>query len=1246
MKKLLLLLQVLIVVPALSQAQSTLSKNVLAPQNHPLVNNDLKKIAPDKNWETAAKEYLQKQEYYFKNVDGKQLVINRKQRLSFITDGKTLTTKPIRFNPSDGNWSSTMQLTAISKGGLSVDASPAVVQAADDHLLYNYSAFDVEYNNTEKGLRQNFIVHEKPSGTEDLRVMLQISGDLKAALLNDQTLTLNDKRSGKRVLNYDGLKVWDAHHTPLIAKMELRNEHEMALVIDDSKAVYPITVDPLTHAPEWETSADGVLPGLLTNLQLQIDALYGYTVAGVGDVNNDGFDDIAVGSPAAIDVISGNTIAGAGAVFLYFGSSTGLPVVPSRTLRSATPLLNALFGFSVAAGNVVGSTVAGSINNDIIVGAPGESYTANVAGSPATATVTAGRVYVFNGLTLAAGPSAPTASVFLNGAGLFSNGILNVLGANVTINALFGFSVAAAGDMNGDGLEELVVGAPGYAGLELVPVRSGAAFVYLSSNIGTNTATRLNAPALVSLPGLVNLGGLLFGFSVDGGGAHSNNNRQTVVVGAPGGVSLGLNSLLSGTAYVYRGNAAGTNINPNNIQQLTGGGPLLGPVANLFGYKVKGVRDANGVRTGNILVGAPSGSVLSDLLPGLRLKTGNIYVFPKNSNGVSAQTITSPRGPNLLTQLLTLDINVNALFGSSMDNMYDANCDGIGDIIVGEPLSTGIGIIGANAVGGAAYIFTGNANGTYNSTPYWTLENSVSFNAGINAGSLIGYSVAGGGHTNGPLKSVRAYIGAPGKALDFSSGVLNLGNTLGTLFSFAVGDNGLGKVYGFGMACDVYINPDVNVTHVNVLVPGNVHTNDAVPTGTTYGTPVPAGTNLPGATITMNADGTYAFVSTSPGVFAYDVPVCIPDQACINSTLTITVLNTNNTLNPPVANTDIAATAVNTPVVVHSLANDAAGNVGGSLFPSSVTVVSGPLHGTATVNTLNGDITYTPAAGFVGTDTLRYNVCDNSMPAALCATAMQVFHVTGTGSGNTTLAADDFVQVGAGMIATGNVSINDTDPEGNTQTVATQTTSIPGKGTLVLNADGSYAFTPVPGFTGPVAFTYNTCDNGTPQDCASATLYILVTQIVFPDLTPTTRLANGTFVESNNTTRDFVIEVNEITGNGTDNVAAPIRVRITKSDNFNYTFDPDATTASVPGALAVNNGDWTLVTNTSVAMIFELKPANNISALNTSRFSISMQVLTGAAQGTENQTVSILNGSGKEVNFNNNAVVRILNIAN
>lgn len=1043
------------------------------------------------DWYGHAVEKINQMEYAFinRNVNHEYQCYNSKSQSDFYIDRDGFS---VRKYHSNTNWNTQLKLLAITKGTrnwdpksfISCDQQPA-------SLRFIYEHFDVEYLNNESGMRQNFIVKEKPTGNQKLRVKLSAGKQAAYELLNNKLYCYEGKVSAHALrLIYDDLKVWDATGKLLNAQMEL-DKNNLSIIVDDENAAYPVTIDPLSHSPEWTTSANGVLTTILTTGQLQIDALYGFKVAGLGDVNGDGYDDIAIGAPGAINILAGpSTIVGAGAVFVYFGSATGPSTTPDKVLRSNTPVANALFGYSIAAGNVTGNT-----RNDIIIGAPGDSYSTAVSGFPATATVTAGKVYVFKGEDMSLSSPSPLLSIFLKGSAYFSRGIIGVLGSNISINALFGFSVAVADDMTGDGLGEIAVGSPGYAELGLLPVSSGAALVYYSGNLATNTAVKLTAPSSGLLDiALINNQGLLFGFSVDGAGDFNQDGKPDIIVGAPAGITLSPGNLLGGTAYIYKG--TGTGVSTTHLSQLKAAPSLIGSVTNLFGFTVKGVRNANGNRNGNVLVGAPSGNLLSNLLNGLKLKSGSVNVFKSKSivlpEEIPVQSIQSSRGSSLLSILAGQNLDLGLLFGASIDNMLDVNCDGIGDIIIGEPLSTSVGIISANLVGGGAAIFTGKPDGTYNTSPYWTLANNVSFNAGVNAGSLLGYSVAGAGHVRGMMQGVRCLIGAPGAALDFSSGIFNLGNTVGTMFSFAAGNNGLGKSYMFGFGnCNVIYTPDINVTYVNVPVPGNVHTNDVVPVGSTYGVPVPSGSNPSGGSINMQPDGSYIFTSTNPGVFIYYVPVCLPGEPmpCTPVELTITVLTSGINTNPPVANTDIASTMMNTPVTLKSLSNDKCYNIGCTLIAGSVQVTAAPKNGTTMVDLTTGDITYTPASGFVGRDTLTYSVCDN---AAKCATAKQIITVYRSGGANTTLAADDYVNTYENASVSGNVKTNDTDPEHDQQTVVAQTTTAPGQGSLVLNTDGSFSFLPVHGFTGPVEFPYTTCDNGSPSACANATLYILV----------------------------------------------------------------------------------------------------------------------------------------------------------
>jgi hypothetical protein len=774
------------------------------------------------NWQTKAFTYLQNGQYNFKSADEKSFdAVNDKNKMGVhISPGGYL----VRCDGVSAGF------IVKSVAGIKVGMDHLVwVENKGNTLLYHYSKQTIEYKNNEEGLRQNFILTEKGATAS---VTLKIKSSLRASLINNR-LVLKDK-SGKKRFYYEGMKVWDANGKMLDGAMRLKGD-ELVLNVDDKNAVYPVTIDPLNHTPEWSTSADGVLPGLLTNLNLQVQTLYGFTVAGLGDVNGDGFDDVAVSAPAMADVVSGTGIlTSVGAVFVYLGSATGLPTAPSYVLQPATAVTGALFGFSVTGGDVTGDGIS-----DIIVGAPLDRVQASIGG---VANATVGKVYIYKGgATLTGQNPTPLLNIHLD------NTLLTA--ATVSLNPLFGFSVAVTDDLNGDGKGEIIVGSPTYARLDgVTAVKTGGAFVYLSDPSDAFTTVKSLTPPTGSVLGLYNevgnlvtalplggalwgaagpilapvlngqVDGLLFGFSVDGTGDYDNDGFKDILVGSPAGVNLGTmtsglslngaisnllnNQILGGSAYVFASTA--TDISTSSLARLqsTSTG-LLSNTANLFGYCVRGVRDASGNRNGNMLTGAPVGAVLSNVVGGLKVQAGQMHVFKKQLSAPSSpvssdQVIGSPRGTNILS-LLSGNLTLGILYASSIDNMRDVNCDGIGDIIVGEPLSTSIGLLNANAVGGAAYIYLGKSDGTYADVPssYWNLTSQVSPLVGVNATALLGYSVAGAGHVYGTSQGVRALVGGPANSLDFGAGLLNLGNTVGTMVSFTFDNNGLGKAYTF-----------------------------------------------------------------------------------------------------------------------------------------------------------------------------------------------------------------------------------------------------------------------------------------------------------------------------------------------------------------------------------------------------------------------------------------------------------------
>jgi hypothetical protein len=292
---------------------------------------------------------------------------------------------------------------------------------------------------------------------------------------------------------------------------------------------------------------------------------------------------------------------------------------------------------------------------------------------------------------------------------------------------------------------------------------------------------------------------------------------------------------------------------------------------------------------------------------------------------------------------------------------------------------------------------------------------------------------------------------------------------------------------------------DAATAYINIAKPGNVSTNDVVPTGTTYGQPA----QITGATIVVGASGTYTFTATAAGTYTYTIPVCAPGQTvnCPTETLVITVISPNNA---PVAVADTKTVAEDTPATGNVLTNDTDvdGNtltvtkftIGGVDYVAGTTATI-PNVGTVVVNA-DGSYTFTPVANYNGTvPTITVTISDGTL------TTTAPLNITVTAVNDLPVATPDTKTVAENTPATGNVLTNDTDVDGNTLTVtkftiggvdyaAGTTATIPNVGTVVVNADGSYTFTPVAGYVGTVPTITVTITDGVAT--ATAPLDILV----------------------------------------------------------------------------------------------------------------------------------------------------------
>ncbi|MEM6316090.1 MAG: Ig-like domain-containing protein [Bacteroidota bacterium] len=167
----------------------------------------------------------------------------------------------------------------------------------------------------------------------------------------------------------------------------------------------------------------------------------------------------------------------------------------------------------------------------------------------------------------------------------------------------------------------------------------------------------------------------------------------------------------------------------------------------------------------------------------------------------------------------------------------------------------------------------------------------------------------------------------------------------------------------------------------------------------------------------------------------------------------------------------------------------------------TVTICQQPANGmaTAAVDNMTGQlcVTFGPEDNFSGTDSICVIVCDQT---GLCDTVNIPVEVTP--ANDAPVAIDDVNQTQIDQPVTGDLLTNDIDPDGDSLIVNTTPIGTPTGGTVTINPDGTYEFTPTPGFTGEGTFDYEVCDDGSPQLCDTATVVIEVIDNTNPDNNP------------------------------------------------------------------------------------------------------------------------------------------------
>ncbi|MCX7015966.1 MAG: FG-GAP-like repeat-containing protein [Candidatus Sumerlaeota bacterium] len=761
---------------------------------------------PNAGWWGAAQQNIRQMEYEAtwqerSVIPGGQAawhMANRAQNLRAYLEPDGV--RVVRREEAEPSWVWRFSPRRFGRAGAMRALSPPSLAAEKNRVEYRRNELIERYENGESGIKYEAVLAQRPAGDGLLALEARIAGELAARpSANARSIDLLFHES--LALQFGDLSAVDAAGRSLPAQVRLEGE-SLAMEIDDAGAAYPLVIHAaIAGAPAGSVQRNGLSTIPWIAMGDQETAAFGFSVATAGDVNGDGFSDVVVGAPL---FDGGET--DEGAAFVFLGGAAGPNTTPDW--RAESNQADARLGWSVA--------TAGDVNRDgygdVLVGAPeydssaedkgavflwlGSAAGLGASGDPTNADWTArggqpgsclgfsvapagdvngdghadiilgdyqyedpehgmGRVLVFHGSY--AGPSSAPDWVAYS--------------ESTTLATGFGFSVATAGDVNGDGYADILVGAPGY-------FLTGRAFVWFGSISGLGET---GAPGNADWEAICSQAEAWFGVTVATAGDVNGDGYAEVLVGAN---MYDNGEAEEGAAFLWQGSADG--LGPDGTPANADWHAESNRADVQFGISVATAGDVNGDGYADVAIGA---HYWNNGQP----QEGATFVWHGSADGLGAAG--TPENADWAMESNWLA----ARFGVSVGSAGDVNGDGYGDLIVGACTYT----YHYTAEGGAA-IFLGGP-GSLNPVAGWGV-------AGGQENAMMGAAVASAGDVNGD-GCADVVVGAPGfdgGTPDQGRAYVYYGNANGLLATPVTlsGDPQEGAQFGFAVASAGDVNGD------------------------------------------------------------------------------------------------------------------------------------------------------------------------------------------------------------------------------------------------------------------------------------------------------------------------------------------------------------------------------------------------------------------------------------------------------